>query len=195
MKIHQMGSQPLFFFFFIFLLTLAAGTVYGDDLRDKCTKDVQKVIPCLSFAKGDAAVPTKECCSAATAIKESEPDCLCYIIQQTHKGSPESKSLGIQEARLLQLPSVCNIKNASITNCPKLLHLTPGSPDAAIFTSANSSSPATPSSPASSGTSGSTTGLDEKSYGSSPRSHPIYILAVAFVTVFLAIPTEFIFNI
>jgi len=90
----------------------------ADDLATKCSAVIQKVIPCLNFATGKEEMPKKECCDAATAIKESNPECLCYIIQETHKGSPQVKSLGIQEAKLLQLPSVCNVKNASITNCP-----------------------------------------------------------------------------
>lgn len=103
-----------------FLLMLCAN---GADLAEKCNQVVQKVIPCLNFATGKAAVPTAECCDASEKIKESVPECLCYIIQQTHKGSPEVKSMGIQEAKLLQLPTACNLKNASITNCPsKSLH-------------------------------------------------------------------------
>lgn len=107
----------------LFLLIVGTGTIIGtvngaDDLAQKCSQVVEKVIPCLNFATGKAPTPSKECCDATTAIKESNPECLCYIIQQTHKGSPESKRMGIQEAKLLQLPSACNVKNASITDCP-----------------------------------------------------------------------------
>lgn len=89
-----------------------------DDLAKKCGAVVQQVIPCLEFATGKVETPKKECCDSATKIKDAAPECLCYIIQQTHKGSPESKSMGIQESRLLQLPTACNLKNTSVTNCP-----------------------------------------------------------------------------
>ncbi|XP_027343268.1 non-specific lipid transfer protein GPI-anchored 1-like [Abrus precatorius] len=109
----------------------------GADLATKCNIVVEKVIPCLNFATGQVAVPTKDCCEATSKIKESDPECLCYVIEQTHKGNAEVKSMGIQEDRLLQLPSACNLKNASATHCPKLLGLSPNSPDAAIFMNAS----------------------------------------------------------
>ncbi|GAU16658.1 hypothetical protein TSUD_326080 [Trifolium subterraneum] len=100
------------------VLALIIGVSNGADLTQKCGQVVQKVIPCLDFATGKAETPKKECCDAANSIKQTDPECLCYIIQQTHKGSPESKSMGIQEDKLLQLPTVCHVKDANITNCP-----------------------------------------------------------------------------
>ena len=112
-----MGGQWLCLGMFLLLLGGPA-TVNGDNLAEKCGAQIQKVTPCLNFVTGKAATPTKECCDSTTSIKESEPECLCYFIQQTHNGSPQVKSLGVQEAKLLQLPSACNMKNASVTNCP-----------------------------------------------------------------------------
>ncbi|KAI4299724.1 hypothetical protein L6164_033155 [Bauhinia variegata] len=187
MKNHQMGTQLFCFFVFVFLTLF--GSVHGDKFADKCANDVPKVLPCLNFAKGEAATPTKECCEAATGIRNSEPECLCYIIQQTHKGSSQSKSLGIKEEKLLQLPSACNMKNATISDCPKLLELPAGSPDAAIF---NSSSSATPSSSSSTGTNSSTQSQND-SHGSRPRSHLTDIFAVALSSVLVVVPIGFTF--
>ncbi|KAK7319036.1 hypothetical protein RJT34_03745 [Clitoria ternatea] len=122
----------------LWLFALAVVVTDGADLATKCNVMVEKVIPCLNFATGQVATPSKDCCDATSKIKESDPECLCYVIQQTHKGSPEVKSMGIQEARLLHLPIACNLKNASTTHCPKLLGLSPNSPDAAIFTNTTS---------------------------------------------------------
>lgn len=110
-----MKLQAIFLGVWFVLVVCVIG---ADDLTTKCAAVVTKVTPCLNFATGTAAAPTKECCDSATSIKESNPECLCFIIQQIHKGSPEVKSMGIQESRLLQLPSACNLKNASISNCP-----------------------------------------------------------------------------
>lgn len=107
------------------LIMIIGGSEGAEDLAQKCGQVVQKVIPCLDFATGKALTPKKECCDAANSIKETDPECLCYIIQQTHKGSPESKSLGIQEDKLLQLPTVCKVKNANLTDCPSKFFFTP----------------------------------------------------------------------
>ncbi|CAJ1938807.1 unnamed protein product [Sphenostylis stenocarpa] len=130
-KMRAMVAGSVWLWLLVFVL--GVGVSEGGDLAAKCNLLVQKVLPCLNFATGQAAVPTKECCEATLEIKKSDPECLCFAIQQTHKGSPEVKSMGIQEGRLLQLPSACNLKNASTSNCPKLLGLSPNSPDAAIF--------------------------------------------------------------
>ncbi|XP_061336929.1 non-specific lipid transfer protein GPI-anchored 1-like [Gastrolobium bilobum] len=167
----------------LFMLVLGgseAGTVNGTgDLAAKCNQLVQNVIPCLNFATGNAAVPTKDCCDASSKIKDRDPECLCYLIQQTHKGSPEVKSMGIQETRLLQLPTACNMKNASTTHCPKLLGLSPNSPDAAIFMNASLGT-------ATASTVGTTTPNSKDSFGSKLRPP---LIAVAWSILLVMIPT------
>lgn len=108
----------------VVLLIVSIGIVIanGDDdksLGDKCGTEFQKVAACLTYATGKAPSPSKECCDAAEDIKDHDPVCLCYIIEQIHKGSsPQLKSMGIQEEKLLQLPSACKLTNATISNCP-----------------------------------------------------------------------------
>ncbi|KAI8023002.1 Non-specific lipid transfer protein GPI-anchored 1 [Camellia lanceoleosa] len=128
-------------FFVVALLVLVCGEAVT--IGEKCSNDFTKVATCLTFATGKSDTPTKQCCTSVTEIKQSEPECLCYIIQQTHRGSPQVKSMGIQESRLLHLPSACKLTNASVSDCPKLLNIPSTSPDYAIFT--NSSSPTSPS--------------------------------------------------
>lgn len=101
-------------------VVMACGLVgtEGAGIEEKCGADFQKVVVCLSYATGKAATPTKECCESVKGIKEKDPECLCYIMLQTHKGNDQIKSMGIQEAKLLQLPSACALQNASLTDCP-----------------------------------------------------------------------------
>ena len=91
-------------------------------LANDCSKDFQSLMVCLSFAQGKATTPTKECCSSVSGIKENDPKCLCYILQQSQtSGAQTLKSLGVQQAKLLQLPSACQLKNASVSYCPSKL--------------------------------------------------------------------------
>lgn len=103
------------------------------DLMTQCTAEFGKVGVCISFATGKADTPTKDCCTTVDDIKTKHPVCLCYLIQQVHDGATQVKQLGIQESKLLQLPNSCQLKNASIAECPKLLGLPPNSPDNSIF--------------------------------------------------------------
>ncbi|KAF8378014.1 hypothetical protein HHK36_029347 [Tetracentron sinense] len=134
-----MGIQyNLLCFLLIFSLYNSICSAAEAPIDQRCSNEFTKVTPCLNYATGKAASPTNECCTSVTEISNRDPACLCFIIQQTHKGAPSLKSLGIQEARLLQLGSVCKVANASITECPKLLKLSPSSPDNAIFTNSSS---------------------------------------------------------
>lgn len=101
-------------------LAVVCGSIRGET-GNECSDDFQKVTTCLTFATGKSSTPTKDCCSAVTDIKDSNPACLCSIIVQIHNGTnPQLKSIGIQEARLLQLPSACKLANASSSDCPSM---------------------------------------------------------------------------
>lgn len=122
MKAPSSHLIALFFFTFFFFLifcgfTAEAGAALSG-VADKCNKDFTKVASCLNYARGIASAPTKDCCTSVKEIRDDDPVCLCYFIQQTHNGSEQIKSFGIKEERLLQLPSACSLKNASVTNCP-----------------------------------------------------------------------------
>lgn len=100
---------------------IAFRVVTADEATSKeCSDDLQKTMACLDFARGKITTPSKECCSAVKGIKDNDPKCLCYIIQQANGsgGSEAIKSLGVQVSKLIQLPSACQLQNASISLCP-----------------------------------------------------------------------------
>ncbi|XP_073146889.1 non-specific lipid transfer protein GPI-anchored 1 [Henckelia pumila] len=140
------------------LMVVLVGSSHAADdaIATKCAPEFQKVTDCLPFVTAKADTPSKVCCESVTEIKDRDPACLCFLIEQIHNGSNAAlKSMGIQEARLLQLSSSCKLTNASISECPKLLNLDPKSPDAAIFTNSSiATTTPSPETPASSTTAG-----------------------------------------
>ncbi|CAI0381006.1 unnamed protein product [Linum tenue] len=101
------------------VLFLAYGGVGGaGNLATKCGKDLESVMTCLSFAQGKQSSPSKECycCASTKNTKDKEPECLCYIMQQTHNDTAQFKSMGIHEGKLLQLPTACHLQSASVSN-------------------------------------------------------------------------------
>ncbi|KAH7686688.1 Bifunctional inhibitor/lipid-transfer protein/seed storage 2S albumin protein [Dioscorea alata] len=158
-------------FLMMVVMMMCMGVVMSDDpLANKCSNDMQKLMGCMDYATGKNDKPSEGCCSSVTDIKGKEPVCLCFIIQQTHSGTQEVKSLGLQFGRLLQLPAACELANASLSECPKLLNLSPNSTDAAMFTNATK---------ASTSTSSSTSAVPASSAGIIDH----ILLAVALVTV------------
>ncbi|KAK7849943.1 non-specific lipid transfer protein GPI-anchored 1 [Quercus suber] len=173
-------SHKMFLLFFVLLCGLVC-EVSGAGLAEKCGQEISKVTQCLNFATGKSETPTKECCTSVKGIRDSDPECLCYMIQQTHNGSETIKSLGIQEARLLQLPTACSLKNSSVSDCPKLLGLAAGSSDAAIFTNASTATP-TPTSSTSSEK------ANDTNFGTRLGPHLTGLMAMAIAIFLLAFP-------
>lgn len=172
---------PTCFFAVALLASAAAAATPGD----QCSNDFQKLTMCLTYATGKAATPSKECCDSVTEIKGKDPVCLCYIILQTHNGSAQLKSMGIQESRLIQLPTACKLTNASISDCPKLLNIPSSSPDYSIFTNTTSAT-TTPST--GTGTSSlATPTSDGSSHG--PQLMPLVAIAMA-IFFFYGFPIE-----
>ncbi|KFK44671.1 hypothetical protein AALP_AA1G288600 [Arabis alpina] len=156
-------------------------------LAEECSKDFQKVTLCLDFATGKAPKPSKQCCDAIEETKERDPKCLCFVIQQAKTGGQALKDLGVQEAKLIQLPSACELKNASISDCPKLLGISPSSPDAAVFTS-NVTAPTTAAptgkSPATPATSAEKTGSASAKDSRGVVALAVALMAVSFISTF-----------
>lgn len=115
------SESILLCFLLIFPLFDCIGSA-APSVEQLCNSEFTKVGSCLNFATGKAASPAEQCCSAASDIRDRNPVCLCYIIQQTHKGEATLKQMGLQEEKLLQLPSACKLKNASVSDCPSKNH-------------------------------------------------------------------------
>ncbi|KAL1217214.1 Non-specific lipid transfer protein GPI-anchored 1 [Cardamine amara subsp. amara] len=159
-----------------------AAPASGGALTDECANEFTKVALCVDFATGKAPIPSRKCCDAVEEIKEKDPKCLCYIIQQAKTGAQDLKNLGLQEDKLVQLPTSCQLHNASISNCPKLLGISPSSPDAAVFTN-NATSTATPTAPAGKSPATPATSSDKGGSASIRDGNTIVALAVALITV------------
>ncbi|XP_010549290.1 PREDICTED: non-specific lipid transfer protein GPI-anchored 1 [Tarenaya hassleriana] len=158
----------------------AAAPAAGGEAAEECKEDLQKVMLCLDFASGKVEKPTKQCCDSVEGIKEKDPKCLCVIIQQVKAGGDSLKQLGIQQDKLLQLPSSCQLRNASISDCPRLLGMAPNSPEASIF-SGNATSSPTPAGKSPSSTSSPATSQDKG--GSAAATDRLTVAAVAFAAV------------
>ncbi|CAK9144313.1 unnamed protein product [Ilex paraguariensis] len=182
------SSLALSFFMAMYVVCGLIGAVCGDSLGDQCTDNFQKVTACLTYATAKADTPTKDCYSAVTDIKDSKPVCLCYIIQEMHNDTnSQLKSLGVQEDRLLKLPSVCKLANVSISDCPKLLNIPSSSPEYSVFTNITASTP-TPT--ATTGVSSPTTTDGSNGFKHGPQLAGS--MAIALVIIFYTFPEGFV---
>ncbi|KAG8087842.1 hypothetical protein GUJ93_ZPchr0010g9261 [Zizania palustris] len=132
----------------------AAAAGAQNALQGKCADDFTKLTDCMGYATGHEDAPSSTCCGDTSATHKARPECLCYIIQQVHSGRNEVQSLGLRFDRLLAMPTACKLPNANVTLCINLLHLTPSSPDYALFANASKIAPPSSATPAAATTAG-----------------------------------------
>lgn len=79
---------------------------------DPCTPVITAMLPCLPFLIADEATPTAGCCTAFSGVLQSQPTCLCVVL---NGGGPVPLNLTLA----LQLPDSCNVKAPPVKDCKK----------------------------------------------------------------------------
>lgn len=109
---------------FIVCMVVCGCVAAEESLAQECASKLTAVMTCVAFATGKEATPQPKCCDSVKEMKDDNPACLCFLIQQIHNGTnPMLKKINVQESRLLQLSSACKIANASISDCPSKFFL------------------------------------------------------------------------
>lgn len=117
MKMYNFSCWCLLMMMMVMILSWEVDS--SSSLASECSEKLPDVMTCVGFASGKESSPGQKCCDSVKGMKDSNPACLCFLIQQIHNGTnPALQKMNIQESRLLQLPSACNIANASTADCP-----------------------------------------------------------------------------
>ncbi|TVU44528.1 hypothetical protein EJB05_03973 [Eragrostis curvula] len=117
------------------VLAMAAGpaVVRGDFAADRaeCADKLMGLATCVTYvqAKATAREPTPDCCAGLKQVVTASKKCLCVLVKDRNE-----PALGIQinVTRAMDLPDTCNFP-AIFSDCPKILNMSPDSPDAEIF--------------------------------------------------------------
>ncbi|KAL6902410.1 hypothetical protein ACP4OV_005286 [Aristida adscensionis] len=110
----------------------AAGVAAADMSADKneCADQLVGLAPCLQYVQGQARSPAPDCCGGLRQVLGKSPKCLCVLVKD--KDDP-NLGIKINATLALALPAACGATHANVSHCPQLLHIPPGSKDAAIF--------------------------------------------------------------
>ncbi|KAE8808658.1 lipid transfer protein [Hordeum vulgare] len=107
-----------------------AGADYAADSK-LCADKLAVLATCLPFveATATARAPTPDCCVGLREVLGGSKTCLCVLIKDR-----DDPALGIKAnvTRAMDLPSACSVP-AVLSDCPKLLHISPDSKEADIF--------------------------------------------------------------
>ncbi|WOK97105.1 non-specific lipid-transfer protein-like protein [Canna indica] len=145
-----------------------------------CTTVILSLAPCLSYISGNASAPSASCCSQLASVVQSNPACLCSILN----GGASSFGITINQTRALAMPAACKVQTPPVSQCNA------ASPKKAPAASSPTTplTPTTPAAPATPSTesppsaeSGSKATPATASGGSSYKSTHSLMLSIIFV--------------
>ncbi|KAK4786355.1 hypothetical protein SAY86_003044 [Trapa natans] len=130
-------------------LVLALGFVallfHGTAAQSGCMTTLLGLSPCLNYVSGNTSTPSSTCCSRLSGVVQSQPQCLCLLLN----GTASSYGYNINQTQALALPGACNVKTPSVSLCNGSPSSSPSSSPSnntpADHTPATSATPAVPS--------------------------------------------------
>lgn len=140
------GKLGLLLILVLLLVTLCTCDINKD--KQECANQLVGLATCLPYVGGQAKVPTQDCCTGLKQVLKDSKKCLCILVKD--RDDP-SLGLKINATLALDLPRTCHANGESVSECPALLHLSPNSPEAKVFTDFAKAAAPTSSTPSSSG--------------------------------------------
>ncbi|XP_066392931.1 non-specific lipid transfer protein GPI-anchored 5-like isoform X2 [Miscanthus floridulus] len=78
-----------------------------------CSSVMMTLSPCMDFISSKAPEPGISCCSVLAGVVQTDPLCLCMVLD----GTATSFGISINQTRAMELPGVCKVKAPPISQC------------------------------------------------------------------------------
>ncbi|XP_051128046.1 non-specific lipid transfer protein GPI-anchored 5-like [Andrographis paniculata] len=95
----------------IILLLMAGGA--APQSVSQCANVLITMSSCLNYVGGSADAPPASCCSALANVVNTQPRCLCLIVN----GDGGSLGVTINRTRALDMPKACNVETPPTSRC------------------------------------------------------------------------------
>ncbi|CAI9268714.1 unnamed protein product [Lactuca saligna] len=97
------------------ILAITMVALYGGATAQSsgCTSVLISLSPCLNYISGNTSTPSSGCCSQLASVVQSQPECLCQVLN----GGGSSLGLSINQTQALALPSACNVQTPPTSRC------------------------------------------------------------------------------
>ncbi|CAA3001305.1 non-specific lipid-transfer protein-like protein At2g13820 isoform X2 [Olea europaea var. sylvestris] len=94
----------------IVLIILSANAAMA---QSDCTNVLISMASCLNYVTGSSNTPSPSCCSALGNVVQTQPRCLCTIVN----GGGGSLGVNINRTQALALPGACKVETPPISRC------------------------------------------------------------------------------
>jgi len=94
------------------LLLLALAAVAVAQKPSSCTSASVSLASCISYVTGNAAEPSRSCCSGLASVVKTNPVCLCQLLTGSNPvGIPINQTLA------LAMPKACKVATPPVSQC------------------------------------------------------------------------------
>ncbi|MCE3050719.1 hypothetical protein HAX54_047940 [Datura stramonium] len=138
------------------------------EAQSNCMTTLVGLAPCMNYVTGNSSTPSSTCCTALSSVVQSNPQCLCSLLN----GGGSGLGIAINQTLALALPAACNVQTPPVSQCNAA-----NGPSAPVPASSPLGSPAptgssdeTPEIPATPSGSGSTGSKTDTSRNGSPNT-------------------------
>ncbi|KAG8370733.1 hypothetical protein BUALT_Bualt13G0014000 [Buddleja alternifolia] len=95
------------------VLVLAVMLIRGATAQSSCSSTLMSLASCVNYVTGNITTPSSSCCSSLSNVVQSQPQCLCPLLN----GVGSTFGISINQTLALALPSVCNVQTPPVARC------------------------------------------------------------------------------
>ncbi|XP_065859223.1 non-specific lipid transfer protein GPI-anchored 5-like [Euphorbia lathyris] len=96
------------------VVVLLVAMLWGRGMaQSSCSSVIIGLASCLNYVTGSSATPSASCCSQLANVVQSQPECLCTVLN----GGGSSIGVSINQTLALALPGACNVQTPPISRC------------------------------------------------------------------------------
>ncbi|KAK1262603.1 hypothetical protein QJS04_geneDACA021144 [Acorus gramineus] len=95
------------------VILAAAMLITRTSAQSGCTMAIIGLAPCLNYITGNTSTPASSCCSQLTSVVQSNPRCLCSLLN----GGGSSFGINVNQTLALALPGACNVQTPPVSQC------------------------------------------------------------------------------
>lgn len=83
------------------------------EAQSNCMTTLVGLAPCMNYVTGNSSTPSSSCCTALSSVVQSNPQCLCSLVNSGGSGL----GISINQTLALALPAACNVQTPPLSQC------------------------------------------------------------------------------
>ncbi|XP_020580471.1 non-specific lipid-transfer protein-like protein At2g13820 [Phalaenopsis equestris] len=97
----------------IIIIAISLLSIENSRGEEDCVAAIVSLEPCTDYITGSSPAPTAQCCLKFATVVNTEPVCLCMIVN----GGGSQFGIKVNQTRALALPDECKVQTPPVSRC------------------------------------------------------------------------------